>query len=789
MNRILLFTVLLVISFTKANAQNSIQGKIVDTQKETLLYANIVLYQNNKPITGVVSDDNGNYEFKNIADGKYLLEVSVLGFKTVTSKPFELSVKNKHQVFNFTLKEATQSLDEVVIKSKRPSIKQTAEKLVVNLENSDMVSNNLQDVMKRVPGVIVTNNGISYAGQSVRILINGKTTDYMDMDTLLRDFPADNIAKIELIEQPGAEFDAEGSGPLVNIILKKNVKLGTHGNLKLYAGEDEGFEYNTSASIASYKNKLNWQASAGYSEPTWREDLSITRKVGNNATYTQESKSPFAPKNLRTSAGIDYYVNDQNTIGISASRRSTVSDRISTDNTFITSNNGTGILNTENRYERDRVIFNINPYYEFENEKDKLTIDFDYVDYTNNNINTINNVGANTISYVNQRYFQDGTYQIKTYKADYKHTFSENISTKFGAKYAQVNTDNQLKSFEETLNGTFTFLPNESNRFLIDETIFAVYSKLNYNRNKWSFSGGLRYENSNTAGTSTNNNQTNKRKISKLFPSASISRKITENIGAGLSYSYRIRRPSYSSLNSFVYYYNPTASERGNPNLKPAFSNNYQFNLTFDGQPFFSIGYRTTKDAMLQLISQDDATGEISRSMENLDKKENWNFRLFAPINFVKGLEGYTGIIVDYNKLNKSYPNAVDVNLSKWSLMWYTSAQYKLPYNINTELSGYYSTGPLEGQLEMDWFAGMDFVMSKTFLDKKLKTTFGIRKILNRQYHGQIKYANVDANIISKESKQNVYFQLTYNFGSRFGKKKSKHNAAKEEENRIDDNN
>jgi len=789
MIRIITFIMLIFLKFTFSFSQNSIEGHIKDAEKLSLPFANIVLYENEKPVTGVVSNDEGFYIFDNIANGTYLIKVSMLGLKTIKSESFQLSEDNNSKKLDFTLKEESQTLNEVVVKSKRPVIKQTAEKLVINLENSEMVSTNLQDVMKRIPGVIVTNSGISYAGQSgIRILINGKTTEYMDIETLLRDFPADNIAKIELVEQPGAEFDAEGSGPIINIILKKNVKLGTHGNVKAWVGEDQGVEYGTSASIASYKNKINWQASAGYSAPTWREDLLITRKVV-DATYDQITISPYAPKNFRASASIDYYINEKHAIGLGLRRQNSMSDRISSDKTSIITTNETAVLNTENHYDRDRVVYNINPYYEFDDEKNKLTIDFNYVNYNNENVNTLLKVGQNTIAYDNQRYFQDGSYDIKTYKGDYKHTFSDDISFSLGTKYAKVNTNNDLRSFVQNTNGIFFFVENESNRFLVDESIFALYSKLNLTLDKWSFSGGLRFEDSSTEGTSISNNETKKRKISKLFPSASISRKINKNIGIGLSYSYRIRRPSYNSLNSFVYYYNPIAFEKGNPNLKPAFTNSYQFNLTYDGQPFFTIGYRTTKDALLELITQDDTTGEISRSMNNLDEKNNWNFRLFAPLSFIKGVEGYTGFIVDYNQLLNSDGLPTVLNLSKWSLTWYTSAEYELPWKINSEISGFYATGPLEGQIEMEWLAGIDFAISKKFIDGKLKTNLGIRNILNRQYNGKIEYANINADILSRESKQNIYLQLTYSFGSKFGKKKDNINSSQDEEDRINDNN
>ena len=189
-------------------SQHNISGKIIDENNEPLSYANIILYQVSdlENPKGAISDDKGIFFFENILKGKYSIEVSMLGFKTYSLKEFDL-VGDK--TFNIILKEETQTLNEVVIKSKRPVIKQTAEKLIVDLEKSEMINTNLQDVMRKIPGVLVTNNGISIAGnRGVRILINGKTTAYMDVETLLRDFPADNIAKIEVVEQPGAEYEA-----------------------------------------------------------------------------------------------------------------------------------------------------------------------------------------------------------------------------------------------------------------------------------------------------------------------------------------------------------------------------------------------------------------------------------------------------------------------------------------------------------------------------------------------------------------------------------------------------
>ena len=737
---------------------------------------------------GVVSDDQGNYLFEDIEKGTYEIEVSVLGFESEKTEVFEL---NENKTFAFVLEEEVQSLNEVIVKSKRPVIRQTAEKLVVDLENSEMINTNLQDVMRKIPGVLVTNNGISIAGnRGVKILINGKTTEYMDIQTLLRDFPADNIAKIEVIEQPGSEYEASGSGAIIDIILKKNIRLGTHGNMSNWIGEDQGFEYGTRFSIASYKKKLNWQGSVSHSKPTWRDDLFLVRKVGSE-TYNQATIEPYNPNNFRISGTIDYFINTKSIIGIGGRYNTRKSDRIASSETIISDANSTNTLFSENSFEIDRYDFNLNPYYEYKTDTDKLLIDFNYINFRNDNTNVLSDVAGSTIPFINRKYIQEGTYNIKAYRLDYTKTFSDKLSLRFGSRYADVGTDNDLQSFSENTNSIFEYNENESSQFLINETIFALYSKVNASLGKWSFAGGVRYEDSNTDGNSifmkngTLSSSVKKRPIKKIFPSASISREISEVLGANISYSYRIQRPSYSSLNSFAEFLDPYSASQGNPNLTPSYTNKYQFNLTYEGQPFFAIGYSNTEDAIFELIQQDDATAQIRQMEVNIEKNTNWNFRLFGPLNFIKGVDGFTGFVV----INNDYASeSYSIDLNKWSLIWFTQANYGLPYDINFELSGNYGTGALDEGVEVDWFADLEVSFGKKFLDDQLKVNLGFSKILNRGFVGVIDYGNVNAQVDSNGSRQNVQLRLVYNFGSNFGKSKTDRNATEEEE-RIQDEN
>ncbi len=781
-------TLVVLLQTTMTFCQNQISGKITDVSSNPLPYTNVVLHSSiNKVVAGTISDDGGSYRFEKVPNGKYWIEVSVLGFKTQKNKLFTL-LENKNKTVNFVMEEESEILGEVVIKSSKPVIRQTAEKLIVDLENSTMVTTNLQGVMKKVPGVIVANGKLSYAGQQgIRIFINGKTTNYMDTSSLLRDFPADNIAKVELIQQPGAEFDADGSGPIINIILKKNVQIGTHGNTKLYSGYDNTPEYGVSASLSSYKGKVNWHLSSGYKKTGWRDDLFLTRRV-RGGIYSQSTTSPYDPVNFRINGSIDYHLSPKNSIGLSIRRRHTDSDRITSNRTRVQTDSIAGVLFTDNVFDRKQTVLTVNPYYEYSDDVDRLVVDLDYVNYHNGNTSTLHKLGASEVPFKDQRYIQDGKYKILTYKADYKRIVNDGFNWMLGGKYMDVDTDSYLESQPRNKNGVFEKKEEESNSFLVEEDILALYSKTSIVYNKWNFTAGLRWERSITKGTSTNSNTTRSREISRIFPSASLGRKINEKLGINVAYSNRIQRRDYSSLNSFVFFYDPYTYSQGNAALRPSFTDNFQFSFTYLEKPFFSVGYRETSDVLFELVSQNDDTAQTYGVTVNLAKNKNWNFRAFAPLNFLRGLDGYSGFIVNYN----SYESVMlmpKLSLSLWSLTWYTNIEYELPWEMNAELSGYYTSGGLQGQIVHDWLAGMSFAISKSFMKGKLKVNGGVEELLNREFVGRIDYGNIDTDVRSDWSRQNVYLQLTYNFGSKYSKEKKRANVSKEIQERLGNNN
>ena len=189
---------------------------------------------------------------------------------------------------------------------------------------------------------------------------------------------------------------------------------------------------------------------------------------------------------------------------------------------------------------------------------------------------------------------------------------------------------------------------------------------------------------------------------------------------------------------------------------------------------------------IFQLIQQDNTTAQIRQQDVNVENNSNWNFRLFAPLNFIEKLEGYTGIIL----VNTDYQSSTfNVDLNKWNLYWFIQTSFQLPWDINFELSGNYGTGALEGQIEVDWLAELDFSFGKKFLKEKLKVNLGFNKMLNRGFVGNIDYGNGTAAVESNGSRQNIQLRVAYSFGSKFGKKKTGRNTNRDEERRIKDTN
>ncbi len=772
----------------QASAQNQISGTITNAKGDGVFYATIALYKqaDSTVLKGETSDANGKFSLKDVPDGQYFLEVSMLGF--LDEKIGDVSFpRDNRKSYDFQLDEEAQNLSTVTVTAKAPLLEQRADRLIVNVENNlTSLNSNLLEVMKKVPGVMVVGDKLRMAGQSnVTILINGKTTKYMDVDALLKDIPGDNIKRVEVIHQPGAEFEAEGTGPVINIVLKKNSLFGTNGSVNSGVSKGHYWRYRTNLSLSHYQGNLNINGSVGTGRNSWYEELDVVRKVGDD-TYSQTSVNPNLSNYLQANLGLDWDVTERHRLGFSSrwngsNRDYTIANSTNIDFADVT--DGDLRLSTDNHRDGHWNMLTVNPYYAFEidTQGQKLDLDFNYVRIENESENLLRPEEMNYgVRFPAQLLQQPGGSKIYTTSLDYTYPLSKAVKLQAGSRYSFADLDNDLRSFEEDTAGVMQPNLSQSNHFLFTEKIWAGYAKMDWKTGKWSGTAGLRYEDSQSEGYSVTLDSTQTRHIGKLFPSASLSRELTKKLGAAIAYSYRIDRPHYGDLNPFVYYLDPYTFEQGNPRLRPSLTHSTKFSLMYESQPFFNVEYKYTNDAMVEVTEQDDVTGKTFLTNVNLDAFKVLNISLFFPLDFIPKVSGYGGVIANHNKYDSPYLDQ-QFSRSKWDYTGFLSANITLPEKIEMELSGWWNSGALQGIITSEWLYGVDVGVARKFLNDKLKVSFGIDNVLRRFFQGDVQYANMDFDIVSRWDAPVYNCQVSYKFGNQHMKSKGGRSSSAED--------
>ncbi len=774
--------------------QNQIQGNVLDQQSEAVFLATVAIYdtEDSSLVKAASTDEDGHFEIKNIKDGNFYLEISMLSYETYRDQDLRLP-QDFGKNYEITLVSAAELLQTVEVTAKVPLIEQRADRLVVNVENNlTNLNANLMDVLKKVPGMVIANGRLRMAGQpNITILINGKTTRYMNVQELLRDMPGENVKKVEVIHQPGAEFDAAGTGAIINIILKKNSLFGTNGSFNAGIGKDVDWTYNAGLNLSHAQGDVNISGGIGYTDNAYLSELLLTRRLGSDI-YDQHSIDPQYPNTFRSNLTIDWDITERHRVGVSGNLNRSNGVRTATNTTlidFAASDASDLNLRTATDGNRKWNYYMVNPYYTFQIDTfgHKIDLDLSVVNLSRDGTNTLRPKELNFGNFFpGQEYRQPGIVDIKAAKVDYQYPVSNAITLQLGAKYSEANLDNELAAFLEISDGDWQPNPNQSNHFLFDETITAGYSKLAFQKDKWSGSLGLRYEDSRSKGHSLTLDSTLTRNISQFFPSFSLSRELTKSLGTSLAYSYRIDRPQYSTLNPFVYNLDPFTAERGNPNLVPSLTHSFKFNLTYEKQPFFNVEYKQSTNSLIEVTEQNDDTGEAFLTTINLESQKLFNVSLFFPLDFIPGISGYGGIMANHVKYESEYLSE-DFRASQWSYTAFLQANFKLPLKIEAEMTGFFMSDHQEGIMRGEWLYGIGVGLSRKFLEDKARISFGVDDLFNRFWHGSINYANMDMQVISKWYAQRINLKFSYKFGNQhMNKREGRRSGASDEVKRVD---
>ena len=790
-NLTLIFSFLFL--FSSAITGQSISGVVNDNNDQAIFFATIALYnaQDSSLVSAVSTDENGKFVIVKLEEGEYYLESSMLSYDTERISDIKIP-EDAERYFSFVLGPDATLLKTVEIKARVPLLEQKAEKLIVNVaDNITNTSGSLLDVMKKVPGMLVVNDRLSMVGSgSPTILLNGKSTQYMDIQSLLKDMPGDNIQKVEIIHQPGAEYEASVSGPIINIVMKKNALFGTNGSISIGAGKGELWDYTTGLNLSHFEGPINIMGGLGYTKNAYVEEIALTRRLSNisnqlDGTYDQLNRDAARPRTYRGNLRVDWDVTNNHRLGIEGKYYNNNNERIATNVTtvdLVSDPSSSYRLDTDNDIKRSWNYTSINPYYIYESDSSghKLELDLNLASYNLAGVNTLTTTSPQFAGTDVQRYGQPGSNMIFASSLDYTKTLNDVFSLKLGTKFSSADLDNNLQSDFLDEAGLWQNNVSQSNHYLFNEDIYAAYTKLNFNSGDWSGAVGLRYEQSKSVGESLTIDSTLTRDISKLFPSFSLSKKLSSALTSTVSYSYRIDRPRYSTLNPFVYYLDPFTYEQGNPNIRPELTHSGKFTLSFEGQPFFNVEYKKSNDAIVEVTRQEPNSEEASKTDLNFDSRDAFSTSLFFPLEFIPGVNGYGGVIVSNTAYNSLYNDGL-FERSKWNTTTFFQAEFNLPGDINAELGGWYSSANQEGIFNSEHLYGTSFAVSKKFLDDKAKVSLGVEDFVNRFWHASVDYQQ-DMDLIVRWQAPVVNARFSYKFGNQHLKSKSKRSSSASEE-------
>jgi len=766
---------LLLPLFCLAQASFKLKGKI-SNETTPLEWADVSISNSEgKIIDGTTTKQDGTFEI-NIKKGSYKIEISLLGF---TDFQKEFSIDGNLDLGTILLKENTTNLGEVVINEKKKTIEQKIDRLVYNLENNvTTVGSDALNAINTAPGVVVQNNTINILGKGTsRVMIDGRMIELTgeELNNFLKSISAGDIKNIEIISNPPAKYEAEGTGGLINIIMKKGARDSWKNTTTASYDQNKYGIYTLRDNFFYNKNKIRFSASVngktGYKNATDNLDMYFP-----DGLSTMKSVTKVKDENLSGKIALDYDFSDRTTIGFQF-----LKDRNNPDfkSDIIIDKYNTQkqldyytINNSDTDKESGNQTYNAHLITKLDSLKRKLSFDVDYFNYNSKfDRNFIANDYAPDGSFtsVNQsgRNISNQDIDNLSFKADMEHPF-EALNLSYGAKMSFTNSKSDVLYYN-TITGTPELDPNQSNQFRYTENNQAVYingdKKIN---EKWNLQLGLRLENTKTNGFSETLNQETENNYLKLFPTVYASYTENENNTFSLNYGKRINRPRFDLLNPFRIYINSNSYSEGNPFLKPSFSDNFEFahsykeilrtsvfmNVVTNG---YGVIFTSNPETNTQIVSRENyfnglnyGVGEsYSATFADWWQSENSLYFLGSKTKFIKDI-------------NATPSNSLQVDFS-------TNNTFSLGKTTKLQIDFAYSTPFESGLYKVGYTSSFDIGFKQDLMNKTMQIALLANDIFNTSYLKDFSSVVNGVKQVYSQTESNRFVRLSvvYNFGNK----------------------
>ncbi|MGE8431074.1 TonB-dependent receptor domain-containing protein [Chryseobacterium joostei] len=793
----LLFSVWMV-NAQQGYGQGKISGRIVDSNTGNAIgNASIgLLNQDNKEVNGTTSNEKGEFSLDHISSGSYKVAVFYAGYKNKTTSDIQVSNNTVDITLgNIQLVNGETALEGVTIVGKKSVIENKVDKIVFNAAN-DVTSQNgaAIDVLRKVPQVTVDADGnVELQGNSnIRFLINGKPSSIFgnSLADALASIPASQIKSIEVISSPGAKYDAQGTGGIINIVLKDNKVRGINGSVNATAGT----LFETGSLNLNYKNN-SFSMNAFFSgnaqlkpKSPFFQDRTSRDVASNTSTHLlQDGYTDFERHGYRTGLGFDWSLSKSSALSgsLSFNSFSNTSTGLINQQQYITDHNTSnvesviGYRTSDNQSSVRSVDGSLSFRKTFKKEGQELTADyvFSYGSPKTSYMQTQSLSGAlfpyNGISGSNP-----GTDNSHNLSVDYVHPLNDNIVFEMGAKTVQQHITNATDvHILNTSSGQYDSDPLQSYHLNYDMGIYAAYFSSKLKLLNWlDVRAGLRYEYTTLTIDFPN---TNIPSYGLLVPSFIVSHKFDSGETLKLSYTRRVERPEYTELNPFLNVSDPHNITTGNPALKPEIGDNMELGYTKN----FANGGNISLSLVERINSQDLKQITTFYPVFTANGTEYTNVSVTARDNI--GKEYNSGGIVSvslpffHNKLNlrsnmmvfhryivsQIYVGNLDMGMRYRVNL---NLNYQFPKNFILEVFGNYNSAAKNIQGKNPQSITYTLAGRKEFWNKKASLGFTITNPFN-QYIRQVTTVNTgDYNSYSVRDLPYRSFGISFSY--KFGK-------------------
>jgi outer membrane receptor protein involved in Fe transport len=707
---VIFFTFLISYSFGQ-NKGVTISGLIKGkADLSALSYVNVVLKteKDSAFVTGTVTNEEGRFTLSNIKPNNYYFEISFIGYATKKQSIYVGSLSDFLDIATIELEELITPLDEVVVSAKQDDVGSKMEKKTFMVEdNISQSGGSVLQTMQNLPGVTVQDGKVQLRGNDkVTILIDNKQTSLTGFGSQsgLDNIPASSIDKIEIINNPSSKYDANGNAGIINIVMKKNNQEGFNGKVGFTTGigslwvRQENLptirpqytftpKINPSVSFNYRKDKVNvfFQGDYLYTE-TLNKNEFVTRSYDNGDVINSQLKRNRNTHFTTVKSGIDYTINNQNSLTISGLFGSEkIIDR--GDQPFFNSDNS----------ERYRL------WQFLEDELKTTAMATASYQHKFKQAGHLFNIGLNyTFHREDEKYFYDNYLPSKTGTDAFKllsdeQVYDFNFDYIKPLKYGRIETGVKLRNRNIPTN--MQFIPgvnsvldtNAGGWATYKELIPAIYGNYIFENKKWEAELGLRIEyvkiqydvnpNHNTYSSDGYN-------YTQPFPNFRLAYKINDNNKISLFYNRRVDRPNEVDIRIFPKYDDAEIIKVGNPALRPQFTNS------------FELGYKTSweKGYFYSAVYHRFAKGTITR------------ISIIAPNSDI--------IYAIFQNAGRSYNTGLEIVLSQEIAKWYS-------FNLN--INGYHN--------QINAFSVENkYPVPNTFTDEKQEIISGNFK-LNNTFH------------------------------------------------------